>query len=32
MLDARRRVRVAGGDPGSWVEPQPLPEGWDESA
>lgn len=31
-LDARRRVRVAGGDPGPWVEPKPLPEGWDESA
>ncbi len=31
-LDARRRVRVAGGDPGPWVEPKPLPDGWDESA
>ncbi len=31
-LDARRRVRVAGGDPGPWVEPKPLPEGWDERA
>lgn len=31
-LEARRRILDAGGDPGPWVEPQPLPDWWDEEA
>ena len=29
-LDERRRTRASGRDPGPWVEPQPLPDWWDE--
>ena len=29
-LDQRRQTHASGGDPGPWVEPEPLPEGLDE--